>query len=96
MCAKPELPIFDGSAVPSSRPVRCTNCGAELYLACGPDSPAPEGSPLKGKPRVKYVLKPKPCARCLRTFQPSGPRSLYCGRADCDDYARFKHSLDVP
>lgn len=85
MCVTPELPVFDGSAVPSSQPVRCVKCGEEIYLACGPDSISdtithPTKQQLHRR-TVKYA--PKPCARCLRTFDPKGPRSLYCDRADC-------------
>ena len=46
MCKNPEVPVFDGSLVPSSHPVRCVNCGAELFLACGPDTPAPVKAPV--------------------------------------------------
>ena len=29
------------------------------------------------------LYRPKPCSRCGETFQPTGPRSVYCGSNRC-------------
>lgn len=89
MCNHPEVPIYDGRAVPSSAPARCATCGGELALVCtgkGCDAPLGENNRVRGRGISRTgtrTFKPKPCARCLRTFQPRGPHSLYCGREDC-------------
>lgn len=95
MCVLPEVPVFDGGVVPSSAPITCTNCGQLLYLACGPDSPPPDvdRAVTRSEGRKNARFKPKPCFRCLRTFQPKGPRSTYCGRADCESVAQSRHPV---
>lgn len=99
MCLTPEVPVFDGSRIPNGEPVRCVTCGGELLLVCTKNvkhQSLPDANQVRrgvGQPRV---YQKKPCAACLRAFQPSGPRALYCDRDDCDDVAAARHTTAHP
>jgi len=46
----------------------------------------PKPAPVRElRPRLEgYRYRERDCARCGESFQPSGPRSLYCRRPECD------------
>ena len=54
-------------------PARLADLQRAAYVSSAP-RPAP---PAVDAPRRRR-FKPKPCAGCTKTFQPSGPRSRYC------------------
>lgn len=73
-------------AVPSE-PLKCLNCGGILRIVC--DGPGNCPPPLGPKNQVRAgsmqarVYDSKPCRRCLRPFQPTGPNSRFCRQPDC-------------
>lgn len=95
MCKNTEIAKADLSRV--NQPVRCANCGAEIYIACGPDTePAMTKSRKMSKIRRAMHYAPKPCLRCTRMFDPKGPASLYCQREDCTEVSDVVNAAPTP